>query len=84
MKLLLLLAVILLAVWLWRSGRGEAAAPKPRAKRKAEDRAAPAAPQEMVRCARCGLHLPLTEAVASRQAHYCSSEHRRQTEPGEY
>ena len=33
-------------------------------------------PQNMVRCAHCGLHLPEKEAVASPQAIYCSAAHR--------
>lgn len=83
MKFLLFLLVILLAVWLWRSGR----AAEPQAKRpatKAGPTSGKAAPQDMVRCAHCGLHLPLSEAVASSSAHYCGTEHRRLAEPGTY
>jgi uncharacterized protein len=84
MKFLLFLLVILFAVWLWRSGRkvGE-----PQAKRQAgpaRPGARGGAPQDMVRCAVCGLHLPLSEAASSARAHYCSTEHRRQAEPGAY
>jgi uncharacterized protein len=52
-----------------RAGRDAAAAPAAR----------PAAggPQEMVRCAVCGLHLPQAEAVTdARGVTYCSPEHR--------
>jgi uncharacterized protein len=83
MKFLLLLLVSLLAVWLWRSGRTA----EPREKRPpgpTRPTAAKATPQDMVRCAHCGLHLPLSEAVASTSAHYCSTEHRRLAEPGTY
>jgi len=33
-------------------------------------------PQNMLRCAYCGLHLPDNEAVVSRNASYCSEAHR--------
>ncbi len=33
-------------------------------------------PQNMVRCAHCGLHLPDNEAVISRNTAYCSDAHR--------
>lgn len=75
MKFLLFLALVLLAVWLWRSGRrndhraDEAAAPPPQG------------PQEMVRCTRCGLHLPRSDAVVGRIGLYCSEEHRQHAEP---
>lgn len=75
MKYLLILAVVLLLVWLWRSGRGD----------KDEDRQdAPASedqPQEMVQCAHCGVHLPRNDAVPGRLALYCSPEHRHRAEP---
>jgi len=36
------------------------------------------APKNMVRCAKCGLHLPEAEAVAYEGQYYCCQEHRRQ------
>jgi uncharacterized protein len=37
-----------------------------------------AAPQAMVRCAHCGLHLPASDAIAgSDDAAYCSAAHRQ-------
>jgi len=33
-------------------------------------------PQNMLRCAQCGLHLPDNEAVMSRNTAYCSEAHR--------
>lgn len=76
MKFLLFLAVLLLAVWLWRSGRrsdrrADQATPPP----------APPGPQEMVRCAHCGVHLPHSDAVVGRIGLYCSPEHRQLAEP---
>ena len=83
MKFLLFLLIILLAVWLWRSGRTA----EPETKRSSgttRRSPAPSAPEDMVRCAHCGLHLPVHEAVASSSAQYCSVEHRRLAEPGTY
>lgn len=78
MKFLLIIAVVLLAVWLWRSGRRSGAAPDtPPSK----PTATPPDPQEMVRCAQCGVHLPRSDAVAGRKGVYCSVEHRQGAEP---
>jgi len=33
-------------------------------------------PQNMVRCAHCGLHLPENDAITSGKAPYCSAAHR--------
>ncbi|MBB1075750.1 hypothetical protein HUU62_15165 [Rhodoferax sp. 4810] len=68
MKGLLLLAAVLVVVWLWKSRSAPA---KP-------DRAARATepqPQDMVRCHRCGLHLPKADALVGRQGNYCCAEH---------
>ncbi len=74
MKFLLFVVVVLLGVWLWRSGR--------QSDRHADDPPTPpAGPQEMVRCAHCGVHLPLGEAVVGRIGRYCSQEHRQLAEP---
>ncbi|NWG32477.1 MAG: hypothetical protein HXY29_13435 [Rhodocyclaceae bacterium] len=68
-KLLLLLAVLAVIVWLLTrqrraDARGPEAAPSPR----------PA--EKMVACARCGVHLPESEAVVCEGRHYCCDEHR--------
>ena len=34
-------------------------------------------PERMVACARCGVHLPESEAVQTEGRHFCSEEHRR-------
>lgn len=71
MRLLLILALVLLVAWLFRSGRRG---------RMTRDQSppptAPPGPQEMVRCAHCGVHLPRHEAVVGRVDLYCSAEHR--------
>jgi len=75
-KFLLFLAIVLLLVWLWRSGRRETSSSDQ------PDRAdPPPGPQEMVRCARCGVHLPHSDAVVGRIGLYCSPEHRQLAEP---
>ena len=32
-------------------------------------------PEPMVHCARCGVHLPQSDAILYRGQHYCSKEH---------
>jgi uncharacterized protein len=72
MKYLLVLAVVLVAVWLWRNNR-----------REEKEQAPPAAknplpaPQDMVRCPVCAVHLPRTDALAGPDGRlYCCQEHR--------
>ena len=77
MKYLLVLAVVMVAFYVWRNNRltdrSDAAAPK------APPRKA-AVPAIMVACLECGTHLPESEAVRGRQGAYCSAEHQRQHE----
>lgn len=82
MKYLLVLAVLWIAIWLWRKNRREEMrdAQRERAAKAQRAPAAPAvgAPQAMVRCAHCGLHLPATDAIAGPGgAVYCSAAHRQ-------
>jgi uncharacterized protein len=75
MKYVLVLAVILIAVFVWRSNR--------------EVRKPPAARQgksgmkaiEMVRCDVCGVHCPKIDALAGKRGVYCTAQHRSQAEP---
>ncbi len=73
MKLLVLLLVLLVAVWLWQ--RGRRLPPSAEAPRRAEPPALP-----MVRCQRCGVHVPGNEVVTGRAGSYCSAAHRRESE----
>jgi uncharacterized protein len=68
MKFLVLVIVIGVVLWfaLRRDGTGSRAA----------RRRGPTAPQPMVRCAHCGVHLPQDEAVAGGDSLYCSEAHR--------
>jgi uncharacterized protein len=69
MKYLVLFAVLLVAYLVWRNARlqhGQRGEP-PR----------PDAPQEMVSCPVCGLHLPKPDAVRGADGlFYCGNEHR--------
>ncbi len=75
MKFVLVIAVVLVAVWIWRNNRqnerGDAPGPAPRR---------PASPAPMVACAQCAMHLPQDEAVRGQRGVYCCHEHRRQAE----
>lgn len=75
MKYLLVLAVVLLAFYIWRNNRVT--------DRKDATRAPvppPHVPAIMVACLECGTHLPDTEAVRGRAGAYCCIEHQRQNE----
>ncbi len=73
MKYLLVALVVMVAIGIWRNNRRkeEDAPPPPRRSKQRQV-------EQMVTCAHCGLHLPASDAVASKdQLHYCCSEHRR-------
>ncbi len=74
MKYLLVIALVFAVYLIWRSGR--------RAKMRPPKAAAPplGAPQDMVRCPVCAVHLPASDAVPGRLASYCSAQHRDQQE----
>ena len=68
MKILLFLVVVFVLLWLLRGAttrrRGGGAAPPPQA------------PQEMIACAHCGVHLPRDEALPGRGGVFCGDAHR--------
>ena len=75
MKFLLVVAIVLVGFFVWRSGR---AARKP----------PPSAPPvgkakviDMGRCDHCGTHCAATDLLAGRRGAYCSPEHRALAEP---
>lgn len=68
--LLVLLVVVLFAWWVFRPRR-TAAPPAARPAPKAE-----AAPQAMLQCAHCGVHLPRAEALVDERGAFCSEAHR--------
>lgn len=72
MKYLILLVVVLLVAWLWRSNRNPPSGTAPKA--------ASNNIHDMVRCPVCDLHLPKNDAIAGKQGVYCSEAHRQAIE----
>ncbi len=69
-KILLLALVFAVAFWLLRRYRRPIDSEAPRnPASEAED---------MVRCARCGIHIPRGEGVAAEGRYFCSVEHERE------
>lgn len=68
-RLLLWIAIIVAAVWLWRRFT--------RAKAPTADQPQ-ASPAPMVRCEHCGVHIPRDHALAKDQHWYCSRSHLEQ------
>ena len=70
---LVLLVIVFVLWWMWgRGGRGERSTG-----RRAAEAAPGQAPEAMVRCAHCGVHLPRSDALpAPDGALYCSAAHR--------
>jgi uncharacterized protein len=67
-KLLLLIVAGFVIYWLLKGYRRSV-------ERSEEPR--PRTPEDMVRCAQCGVHLPRSESIMSGGKHYCTDEHRR-------
>jgi uncharacterized protein len=72
MKYLLLIAIVLLVLWVWRGSRRggsqerTAAPPKPGPQQ-----------QEMIRCPVCQVHFPRSDALPGPDGQlYCCAEHR--------
>jgi uncharacterized protein len=73
-KFLLLFFIFMVLLWKWRHGRStQQRAPHTHAK-------AVKNPIAMVRCARCGVHLPEKDATPGKQGLYCSAQHRQHSE----
>lgn len=64
-RLLFLAAIVAVIYWVLKSYRGHSAG--------GSDRGA----EDMVRCARCGVHFPKSEGVQADGKYYCSDAHRR-------
>ena len=73
MKFLLLLLAVFVLLWMlrgsWRRVRRPPDAKPPAAQ-------SPEAPQSILACAECGLHLPRDEALPGRGGVFCSAAHR--------
>jgi uncharacterized protein len=68
LKYLLLVIVIVVVYWVFKSYKIRTRGGRSSSAGRAED---------MVCCAQCGVHLPRSESVLSGEAFYCSPEHRR-------
>ena len=68
MKVLFWLVLIALVWWAFKRTRPSTSTPS-----STQD---PGAPQDMARCAHCGIHLPRDEAVRGEKGDYCSTDHR--------
>lgn len=73
-KLLVVLLVVAVALWalLSRTRGTRRKTEEPRRPRPSDGAGAA---QDMVRCARCGVHLPAGDAVQAGGATYCGTEH---------
>lgn len=79
MKYLLVLVVVMVAVWVWRSNRAEERADEQVASRRRQ-RPAVASAVDMVGCDLCGVHCPSDDLVRGRNGVYCCTQHRDQAE----
>jgi uncharacterized protein len=66
-RLLFLLAIVIVVYLLLRSYR-----------RQLPKQDVPASAEEMVRCVKCGVHLPKSESILAGGNFYCSDAHRRE------
>ncbi len=73
MKYLVVLIIVLLGVTLWRSRQ------RPRNARPGKPPMLDA-PQDMVSCRLCSLHIPGSEAVQGQLGLYCCNDHRHRAE----
>lgn len=73
MKYLLLIAIVLLVLWLWRGNRGEERGGQAGERRQPP----PGRPQDMIECPVCHVHLPRSDALPGPDGRfYCCAEHR--------
>ena len=72
MKILLVILAVVALLWLLRGTRRPAVPPRP-PKTPNPDAGAP---QQMLACAQCGVHLPKGEALAGRGGVFCGEAHR--------
>ena len=73
MKILLVILAVVALLWLLRGTRRPAVPPRPP---KTPPNSDAGAPQQMLACAQCGVHLPKGEALAGRGGVFCGEAHR--------
>ncbi|MDP1742918.1 MAG: PP0621 family protein [Polaromonas sp.] len=76
MKYLIVFAVLLVGIWLWRTNRRTESRDKKPPPRPTVS--GPKQATEVVACAVCAVHLPRPDAVPGKHGLYCSEAHRRQ------
>jgi uncharacterized protein len=74
MKFFLVLSVVLIAIWLWRSNREAKPGLKPK------NPPAGHAPLEMLGCSVCDVHVVAADAIRGKNGIYCCQEHRQRAE----
>ncbi len=79
MKYLVVLAILFVGFWLWRSNRPGLRDGTDRSSRQSAS-PPPAAPQDMVACSLCQLHVPRAEALPGLRGSYCCADHRHRAE----
>lgn len=85
MKYLLVFTLVMVSFWLWRNkGRAgkvemtdKTPSPKPQGN---QNGSAVPAPQPMLQCAVCGVHLPQSDAQLGERGVYCGIAHCNQVE----
>ena len=77
MKYALVLGLVLVVIWLWRSSRQASRGDKKRTPTTQKPTVLGKA-TEIVACQVCQIHLPRSEALTGRHGLYCSAEHRQQ------
>ena len=70
MKFVLLLLAVFALLWMLRGSVRRNLPPRDK------PAAPPAAPQQMVTCSQCGVHLPRDEALPGRGGVFCDEAHR--------
>lgn len=79
MKYLVVLVVVVVAIWVWRSNRADERAEQRVASRRAR-RAVSDSAVDMISCDQCGVHCPSDDLVRGRKGVYCCTQHRDQAE----
>lgn len=74
MKYLLVLSVVLIGIWLWRSSR------QTETKRNQQKPKAAPEPLAMVPCTLCSVHVPSVDAIQGKNGSYCSADHLHRAE----
>jgi len=72
MKYLLLIALFFVVWWLLRKAQASRASGR--------SSPAPRAPEQMVKCAHCGVNQPVSESILTHGRYYCCNAHRLEAE----